>query len=75
MTVTKIEFTDKEVTAHGGIILLQKMLEQMKFTHFLERTPLPQPGSNRGYDPVQIILQFIVSVWCGANRYEHLEVA
>lgn len=75
MTVTNIEFTDKEVTAHGGIILLQKMMKQMKFTEFLAQTPLPQPRSNRGYDPVQIILQFIVSIWCGANRYEHLEVS
>lgn len=46
----------------------------MSFIDFLERTPLPQPDSNRGYDPVQVILQFIISVWCGANRYEHLEV-
>ena len=23
---------------------------------------------------MQIVLQFIVSIWCGANRYEHLEV-
>ena len=75
MSDIKIEFTDKEITAHGGIVLLQKMLEKMGFIEFLERTPLPQPGSNRGYDPVQIILQFIVSVWCGANRFEHLEVA
>ncbi len=75
MSDVKIEFTDKEITAHGGIVLLQKMMERMGFTDFLERTPLPQPGSNRGYDPVQIIVQFLVSVWCGANRYEHLEVA
>ncbi len=47
----------------------------MDFINFLERTALPQPGSNRGYDPVQIILQFIISIWCGANRYKHLEVA
>jgi hypothetical protein len=74
MSELKIEYTDKEVTAYGGIALLQKMLDKMAFTDFLNRVPLPQPGSNRGYDPVQIILQFIVSIWCGANRYEHLEV-
>ncbi len=74
MTELKIEYTDKEITAHGGIVLLKKMMDKMSFTQFLSSTPLPQPGSNRGYDPVQIILQFIISIWCGANRYEHLEV-
>jgi len=74
MSEVKIEFTDKEITAHGGIVLLQKMLEKMSFFDFIKSAPLPQPMSNRGYDPIQIVLQFIVSVWCGANRYEHLEV-
>lgn len=74
MSEVKIQFTDKEITAHGGIVLLQKMMQKMGFLDFLEHTPLPQPGSNRGYSPVQIVLQFIVSIWCGANRYEHLEV-
>jgi hypothetical protein len=74
MSGIKIEYTDKEITAHGGIVLLQKMMDKMSFFDFLKTTPLPQPGSNRGYDPVQIITQFIISVWCGANRYEHLEV-
>ena len=74
MSNIKIEFTDKEITPHGGIALLQKMLEEMSFMDFLREVPLPQPRSNRGYDPVQIILQFILSIWCGANRFEHLEV-
>ena len=35
---------------------------------------LPQPGSNRGYRPEQLITQFMLSVWCGANRFKHGEV-
>ena len=35
---------------------------------------LPQPGSNRGYSPVSIIESFLVSIWCGANRFMHTEV-
>lgn len=34
MSDVKIEFTDKEITAHGGIVLLQKMMERMGFTDF-----------------------------------------
>ncbi len=34
----------------------------------------PAPGSNRGYKPEEIIKSFLVSVWCGANRFMHTEV-
>lgn len=74
MSNLKIEFTDKEITAWGGIAILQKMLDKMSFAKQLKSAPLPAQGSNRGYDPVQLIIQFIVSIWCGASRYEHLEV-
>lgn len=50
------------------------MLDKMSFAKQLKSAPLPAQGSNRGYDPVQLIIQFIVSIWCGASRYEHLEV-
>jgi hypothetical protein len=30
--------------------------------------------SNRGYRPEQLIVQFMMGVWCGANRFEHGEV-
>jgi hypothetical protein len=35
---------------------------------------LLQPRSNRGYRPEQLITQFMLSVWCGANRFEHGEI-
>lgn len=70
----KIEFTDKEITPNGGVVLLKKMLDKMSFTEMLDSLPLPRPGSNRGYDPIQLVLHFLVSIWCGANRFEHLEV-
>ena len=75
MSELKLEFTDKAITPYGGIVLLKKMIDKMKFDAFLDQTPLPPQGSNRGYDPKQIILQFISSVWCGASRFEHLEIA
>lgn len=69
-----IEFVDKEITAWGGIAIFKRMLDKMKFEEQLSLCPLPIQGSNRGYDPVQLIQQFMASVWCGANRYQHLEV-
>lgn len=74
MSDLKIEFTDKEITPWGGIALLKKMIDKMSFFALLKTSPLPSQGSNRGYDPVQIIVQFIISICCGASRYEHLEV-
>lgn len=70
----KIEYTDKEITPWSGLVLMKKMIEKMGFDQLLSQSNLPQPGSNRGYSPEQLIQQFMTSVWCGANRFEHTEV-
>ncbi|MEO8230862.1 MAG: IS1380 family transposase [Ignavibacteriota bacterium] len=70
----KIEFTDKEITPWGGMILMKKLIEKTKINGVLERLPLPSQNSNRGYNPVQLINNFWVSLWSGASRFEHLEV-
>lgn len=70
----QIEFVDKEITAYGGLAILKKMMSTSGFIDVLERLPLPLQGSNRGYPPVQLFVQFMSSVWCGANRYSHLDV-
>ena len=46
----------------------------MGFDRALSQAGLPQPGSNRGYRPEQLIVQRMLSVWCGGNRFEHAEV-
>jgi len=75
MKELKIEFTDKEITPWGGMVLLKNMLDQTGLKEFLKNSPsLPQPGSNRGYQAEQVIESFIVSVWCGANRFLHTEI-
>jgi len=70
----KIEYTDKEITPWGGMSLMRKMLEQIQMEETLKEAPLPAQGSNRGYPPSQLIQNFWVGVWCGANCFEHLEV-
>lgn len=69
-----LRFTDKEITAWGGMALMKRMLDHLDFEAGLKSAGLPQPASNRGYAPEQLITQFMVSVWCGANRFEHGEV-
>lgn len=69
-----IEYTDKDITSWGGLVLLQKMLKRMGFTKILQDMDLPQQNSNRGYKPEEIIISFLTGVWCGATAYSDLEI-
>lgn len=71
----KIAFTDKEITPWSGMVFMKKLLDKAGLIEQLETCDLPQQGSNRGYSPLQLISCFLVSIWCGANRFEHLEVS
>ena len=71
----KLAFTDKEITPWSGMVFMKKLLDQTGIFTQLNGSDLPKQGSNRGYDPVQLITSFMVSIWCGANRFEHLEVS
>ena len=68
-----VSFSDREVTAWGGLALFKQMLDSMEFRQAVAGWGMPEPKSNRGYAPVQLIEQFIVSIWCGACRFAHAE--
>lgn len=70
----EIKFTSREVSAWGGMALMKRMLDSMNFRTAATRWDLPEPGSNRGYLPVQLIEQLLVSIWCGACRFTHLDI-
>ena len=70
----ELGFCDKNITPFGGMVLMKKMMDHLGFPALLKSLPLPQPRSNRGYDPTQLMTQFMISVWCGANAYEQCEV-
>jgi hypothetical protein len=53
---------------------LKKLMEKTGIAETIKSLALPRQGSNRGYDPLQLLTSFFVSVWCGASRFEHLEV-
>ena len=53
-----LRFTDKEITAWGGMGLMKRMLDHLGVESALAAAQLPQPGSNRGYRPEQLITQF-----------------
>ena len=57
-----LRFTDKEITAWGGMAIMKRMLDHLGFDAALSAADLPQPGSNRGYRPEQLITQFMLSI-------------
>jgi len=65
------EFSGKPVTAWGGLRVIQEMLLRMKLREVLRSSGLPQPGSNRGYDPVEMMEVFLACVWTGGARFSH----
>jgi len=70
-----ISYTNQEITPWGGMVFLRQMLDKIGFKTQVESClDLPQPGSNRGYLPISIIESFLVSIWCGANRFMHTEL-
>jgi len=70
----ELRFTDKEITPWGGLGVMKQMLDHMEFEEALADIGLPVQRSGRGYGPVKLVMQFILSIWCGGNRFAHAEV-
>jgi len=68
-----IEYSDKPVTPFGGMALIKHFIGQTGLREHLAKLDLPQGGSNRAYDPVQIIESFWLGIWTGASRYIHCD--
>jgi hypothetical protein len=66
-----IEYSDKPVTPFGGMALMKRFIDQTGVREHLATLDLPQGGSNRAYDPVQIIESFWLGIWTGASRCIH----
>ena len=71
MQTLPVEFTNKKISPWGGIHLLHSIYTKCEMKEFLNDLALPEPGSNRGYDSVDIIESFLVSVVLGAKRLAH----
>lgn len=57
------------------MVLFRNMLDHMRFNEVIENCQsLLQPHSNRRYHVKTVIEAFMVSIWCGANRFMHKEI-
>jgi hypothetical protein len=68
------EFTEKKVTSWGGMRMFKEFLDRTGIREKLASIGLPAPGSNRGYNPVDIMESFWVSVWLGGVRFTHTAI-
>lgn len=68
-----VSFSNLEGSAWGGLALFEQMLDSMELRQAATKWGLPEPKSNRGDAPLQLIEQFIVSIGCGACRFAHAE--
>jgi hypothetical protein len=69
----KIQYSDKKVTRFGGMKLLKDFIDTTNIIKDLESVNLPQPKSNAGIDPIDIIQGFWLAIFTGASRYIHAD--
>lgn len=70
-----IRFTNKEITPWSGLGFLCNMMKKMNLREELSSYDfLPNSKSNNSYSSIDILEAFMVSIWCGANRFLHTEI-
>jgi hypothetical protein len=67
----KLEKTDEELTAHGGLALLAEYNHGMGLRELADRH-LPSPGSNRGYAASAFVDSLVLLLQAGGRRLEDL---
>jgi len=66
-----IQYTDKPITPFGGLTTVKRFYDRSGLQEEIKSLSLPQPGSNRAYDPVHLLESFLVSVLLGSHRLDH----
>lgn len=65
------EFTSRKISPWGGIKFFHGTYIRSGIREILKKLPLPSPGSNNGYNPVDLIEGFLCSVVLGSKRLAH----
>jgi len=71
MQSIEYEYSKKSVSPWSGMRIVKELIDRIGLENKLQQLPLPQPGSNRGHNPVSLIMGFLVSIWIGRNRFAH----
>jgi hypothetical protein len=68
------EYTDKMVTAWGGMKEMKMLLDKTGIREKLSQLGFPESKSNNSIDAVSIIESFWVSIWIGCFRFSHTAI-
>lgn len=71
MSLLDYSFTTKKISAWGGLRMLHELYVRSGLRSAIASSGLPTPGSNRGYNPLDVVEGFMVSVILGAKRLAH----
>jgi hypothetical protein len=67
----KLEMTEEQLTAHGGLALFGEFLQALNLSAQLNEA-LPAPGSSKGYAPSQFVLPLVLMLHGGGRTLEDL---
>src|SRR6185295_16953110 len=70
----QIQYSDKQVTPWGGVILMKQMMDRTGIKNQLEQVGLPESQSNNSIDALTIVESFLVSVWIGATAFSQTAI-
>ena len=71
----RVRFTDKPITGWGGLVVMSKWFAKIGLREVVAETfAVFEPGSNRGYNPWELIISFMVAIYMGANRVAHIDL-
>ncbi len=64
----RIGFTDQRLTAHGGMVVWSRFLQQKKFRAQMQRLLPHAPTSPNAYAPDDTVLGYMGGILCGADK-------
>lgn len=70
----QIQFSDKQVSPWGGLILMKEILDKTGIRKKLSELNLPQSTSNNRIDSISIVESFFASVWIGATAFSQTAI-
>lgn len=70
----QIEYSDKQVSPWGGVILMKEIMDRTGIREKLQTLSLPESRSNNSIEALTIIESFFVSVWIGATAFSQTAI-
>jgi Transposase DDE domain group 1 len=72
MKPVTIEFTDKNLTGHAGLVHFGKFMQKLKLTELLRKHLSISRATNAEYEVAEVVVMLILGVLAGAKHLSHL---